>query len=66
MTGIAGPEDPLVRRRRFEEAHPDITIAEPETHGSLWTARRGGKLLASDYQLGGLLDALAWLTGEQS
>ena len=54
-----------MRRQRFEGAHPGITITPPETHASLWTARdrEGGKLLASGYQLGELLDALDWLTG---
>jgi hypothetical protein len=27
----------------------------------MWIARQAGKILASDYQLGGLLDALQWL-----
>ena len=52
---------PWRARRRFEQEHPDIAISPPETHASLWTARRDGKILASDYQLGGLLDALGWL-----
>jgi hypothetical protein len=60
-----GTEDPVARRRRFEEAHPDVTISPPETHASLWTARQDGKILASGYQLGHLLDALGWLTGEE-
>jgi hypothetical protein len=57
-------DDAGIRRRRFEQAHPDITITPPETHASLWKARRDGKILASDYQLGALLDSLEWLTGE--
>jgi hypothetical protein len=62
--GGTGPGDPVMRRQRFEAAHPGITITPPETHASLWTARQDGKILASDYQLGGLLDALEWLTGQ--
>jgi len=54
----AGPEDPLARRDRFEAAHPEITIAAPETHASMWTARRGTRVVARACQLGGLLDIL--------
>ena len=61
--GGTGPDDAVMRRQRFETAHPDITITAPETHASLWTARRDGAILAADYQLGTLLDTLEWLTG---
>lgn len=54
----SGPDDAVVRRRRFEAAYPDVTITPPETHASMWIARQDGKILARDYQLGGLLDAL--------
>jgi hypothetical protein len=58
------PTDPLERRRAFERTHPDVVITPPETHASMWTARRKGegKILASGYQLTDLLDALDWLT----
>jgi hypothetical protein len=44
-------------------AHPDVTIAAPETHASLWKARRDGKVLASRYMLASLLDALEQMDG---
>jgi len=60
------PDEPLVRRARFEAAHPDITIMPPETHASPWTAWQGGQKIASAWMLGGLLDALeARLAREQ-
>jgi hypothetical protein len=60
----AGPDDgAVIRRQRFEAQHPEITITAPETHASLWTARQDGSILASDYQLAGLLGALDWLLG---
>ncbi len=64
LRGHPAPDD-LQRRRAFETAHPDVTISAPETHASLWVARRDGKILASGYQLGGLLDSLGLLSGEQ-
>ena len=57
----SGAEDALVRRRQFEATHPEITISPPETHASLWTASRDGKILASGYMLGDLMDALDWV-----
>jgi len=60
----SSPDD-LKRRRLFEAAHPDVTISPPETHASPWTARREGKILAAEYQLGDLLDSLKWLLERQ-
>jgi hypothetical protein len=63
--GGTGPGDAVIRRQRFEHAHPDITVTPPETHASMWIARQDGIIVASDYHLGGLLDALGWLTAER-
>ena len=64
LRGLPSPSEDLERRRAFETAYPDVTISPPETHANLWTARRGGKILASGYQLGDLLDSLDWLLGQ--
>jgi hypothetical protein len=61
-----GLDDTVVRRKRFEDAHPDIVIIPPGTQASSWTARRDGKTLASGYHLGALLDTLGWLLGKQA
>ena len=58
-------DEPVQRRKRFEGAHPEIVITPPGTHACVWTARRDGKILASGYQLGALLDKLGWLLGQQ-
>ena len=50
-----------MRRKQFESAHPEIVITPPGAHTSLWAAHSGGKMLASAYQLGTLLDTLGWL-----
>jgi hypothetical protein len=60
-----GLDDAVGRRKRFEEAHPEIVITPPKTQASMWTARRDGKTLASGYHLGALLDTLDWLLGKQ-
>ncbi len=60
-----GLDDTVVRRKRFEDAHPEIVIIPPGTQSSSWTARRDGKTLASGYHLGALLDTLGWLLGKQ-
>jgi hypothetical protein len=52
--GGTGPEDTVVRRRRFEAAHPDVTIVLD----GFWYARRGGEVLCSAYELSDLLDEL--------
>lgn len=57
--------DAVVRRRAFEAVHPDVTISPPETHASLWKARRAGKILATGYHLGDLMDALDLLFGDE-
>lgn len=59
-------DEAVLRRKRFEGAHPEIVITPPGTHACLWTARRDGKILASGYQLGTLLDTLDWLFGQAS
>jgi hypothetical protein len=60
-----GLDDTVVRRKRFQDAHPEIVITPPGTQASLWTARRDGKTLASGYHLGALLDMLGWLLQKQ-
>jgi hypothetical protein len=57
-----GLDDTVVRRKRFEDAHPEIVITPPVTHACLWTAHRDGTMLASGYQLSALLDTLARIT----
>jgi hypothetical protein len=59
------PEDSVVRRQRFEAAHPEITITPPGPGRLLWTARAGGRVLAAAYWLDQLLDDLAWLEGPE-
>ena len=58
-------DEAVLRRKRFEGAHPEIVITPPGTDACLWTARRDDKILASGYQLGALLDTLGWLLGKQ-
>ena len=60
-----GPDDTVVRRKRFEDAHPEIVITPPKTQASMWTADRDGKTLASGYHLGALLDTLGRLLEKQ-
>jgi hypothetical protein len=38
-----GLEDTVVRRRQFEDAHPEIVITPPRPQASTWTARRDAK-----------------------
>jgi hypothetical protein len=59
-----GLDDTVLRRKRFEDTHPEIVITPPGTQASSWTARRDGKTLASGYHLGALLDTLGWLLGK--
>jgi hypothetical protein len=59
--GRQDDDDAVARRQRFEETHPDVTISPPETHASLWTARRDGKILATGYHLCDLMDTLDWV-----
>jgi hypothetical protein len=58
-----GFDDAVLRRKRFEDAHPEIAITPPGARSCLWTARRDGTSLASGYQLGTLLDTLDQLLG---
>jgi hypothetical protein len=60
----SGADDTVLRRERFEAAHPEIAITSPRTHASMWTAHRDGEIVASQYQLGALLDTLDWLLAE--
>jgi hypothetical protein len=60
-----GLDDTVVRRKRFEVAHPEIVITPPRTQASMWTAHRDGKTLASGYHLGALLDTLGRLLAKQ-
>lgn len=55
--GGSSPEDTVVRRQRFEAAHPEITLTPPGARTAFWTARRDGEILASHHDLGRLLDA---------
>jgi len=61
----SGPEDAVLRRQRFEAAHPEIMITPPGTLAPMWTAYRDDKSLARRYHLGALLDELGRLCGEQ-
>jgi hypothetical protein len=60
-----GLDDAVPRRKRFEDAHPEIVITPPGARTCLWTARRDGTTLASGYQLSTLLDTLAELLSTQ-
>ena len=60
-----GLDDAVLRRKQFEDAHPEIVITAPGPRTCLWTAHRDGTLLASGYQLSALLDTLGRLPGEQ-
>jgi hypothetical protein len=59
-------DEAVLRRMQFECAHPEIVITPPGPHTCLWTAHRNGRMLASRYQLGVLLDTLSWLLAKQS
>ena len=60
-----GLDDAVLRRKQFQDAHPEIVITAPGPHTCLWTAHREGTILASGYQLGALLDTLGRMPGEQ-
>jgi len=60
-----GLDDAVLRRKQFEDTHPEVVITAPGPHTCLWTAHRNGTLLASGYQLSALLDTLDRLPGEQ-
>jgi len=60
-----GLDDAVLRRKQFQDAHPEIVITAPGPRTCLWTAHRDGTMLASGYQLGALLDTLGRLPGEQ-
>jgi len=58
-------DEAVLRRRRFESAHPEIVITAPGAQACLWSACRDDMRLASGYQLSALLDTLGRLLGEQ-
>jgi hypothetical protein len=60
-----GLDDAVLRRKQFEDAHPEIVITAPGSRTCLWTAHRDGTMLASGYQLSALLDTLDRLPGGQ-
>jgi len=60
-----GLDDAVLRRKQFEDAHPEIVITSPGPRTCLWTAHRDGTMLASGYQLSALLDTLDRLPGGQ-
>ena len=61
-----GPDDAVLRRKQFEDAHPEIVITSPGPRTCLWTAHRDGTVLASGYQLSALLDTLDRLSRPHS
>jgi hypothetical protein len=62
--GEGGPEDPVVRRQRFERAHPEAVILPPSA--GRWRAVVPAGLIPGDgscttlgsWDLGGLMDQL--------
>jgi len=50
-----GPQDAVVRRRRFEQAHPEAVILPPST--GRWRAVAEGRTLGA-WDLGDLMDQL--------
>jgi hypothetical protein len=60
-----GLDEAVLRRKQFENAHPEIAISPPGKPACMWTAHRDSKILASAYQLSALLDTLVRLLGEQ-
>jgi hypothetical protein len=50
-----GPDDPVIRRRRFEQAHPEAVILVPAA--GRWRAVTGGQTLGA-WDLGALMDQL--------
>jgi len=62
----ADPSDPLVRRQRFETAHPRVTIIGPAGACDFWTAcfqpgtipAHPDKTTLSGWQLSDLMDLL--------
>jgi hypothetical protein len=61
-----GKEDAVVRRRRFEAAHPEVTILRPGASSSRWRAVVPAGAVPGEptgttigaWQLGGLMDQL--------
>ncbi len=64
--GLTGRLDPLIRRKLFERAHPEVTIVPPGTLNDPWRAIvRPGTIpgdpaatTLSSWQLAGLMDQL--------
>lgn len=50
-----GPEDAVIRRRRFEQAHPEAVILPPSA--GRWRAVADGRTLGA-WDLGDLMDQL--------
>jgi hypothetical protein len=58
------PGDQVPRLAAYREAHPDTDITPPGPGQMLWIARRDGAIIAADWWLGKLLDALDWLDAD--
>jgi hypothetical protein len=52
------PVDQVVRRKEFEQQHPDIEILWPRDTGGYWVARKDGQELARRNDLAWFLDDL--------
>lgn len=50
--------DQVPRLQAFRAAHPDIDIRPPGRGRMLWTASRGGSVLATGFDLKRILDQL--------
>lgn len=62
-----GPEDQVVRLRRFQTAFPEVEVRRPDfPRETWWHAEYGGKRVASDTDLRGLLDQLDRLFGDEA
>ena len=55
----ADREDQVPRLKAFQAAHPEITITNPiDSRSGVWSARRAGEVMATELDLGRLLDRL--------
>ena len=55
--------DQVIRRQRFELAHPGVVITYHETHWQAVIPERDGETVIVRYELEGLLDRLEELAG---
>jgi hypothetical protein len=55
IEGEGEPEDSVVRRQRFEQAHPEAVILPPSA--DRWRAVAAGRTIGA-WDLGGLMDQL--------